>query len=81
MAKSVRIDRQLESCRQQIAKVSGLTKSKVIQNAMAKRCDQMPKPSLADSLAPFIGRVKSAGGRARHTGTAFRQALGKKKTS
>jgi hypothetical protein len=81
MAKSVRIDRRLESCRQQTVKVSGLTKSKVIQDAMAKRRGQTPKPSLARSLAPFIARVKSAGGHARRTGLAFRRALGKKKPS
>jgi predicted DNA-binding protein len=81
MAKSVRFDRELESRLEEAAKALGLTQSELIRDAITKRCEQVLRPSLAKSLAPFIGRVKSAGGRARHTGAAFRRALGKKKTS
>jgi len=81
MAKSVRFDRELESRLEEAAKASGLTQSELIREAIAKKCEQLLRPSLAVSLAPFIGRVKSTGGRARHTGLAFRRALGKKKPS
>ena len=81
MAKSVRFDRQLESRLEKAAKALGLTQSEFIREAIAERCDHALSPPLAESLAPFIGRVKSAGGRACHTGAAFRRALGKKKPS
>ena len=81
MAKSVRFDRQLESRLERAAKALGLTQSEFIRDAIAKRCDHALRPPLAKSLAPFIGRVKSAGGRARHTGAAFRRTLSKKRAS
>jgi predicted DNA-binding protein len=80
MAKSVRFDSQLESRLERAARALGVSQSELIREAIAKRCEELLRPSLAKSLAPFIGRIKSSGGRARHTGVAFRRALTKKRT-
>jgi len=75
MAKSVRFDRQLETMLEEAAEALGVSQSKLIREAIAEKCREVLRPPLSQSLAPFIGRVKSKGGRARDTGAAFKRAL------
>ena len=79
MAKSVRFDRKLESLLEDAARELGISQSQLIRDAITKKCQEVLRPSLAEGLGPFIGRIKSAGGRARHTGVAFRRTLEKKR--
>ena len=75
MAKSVRFDRQLESMLEEAARTLGVSQSELIREAIAAKCRDVLRPPLSQSLAPFIGRIKSKGGRARNSGAAFRRAL------
>lgn len=80
MAKSVRFDRQLESLLEEAAQTLGVSQSKLIRAAIAEKCREVLRPPLFQSLVPFIGRIKSRGGRARNSGAAFKRALvGRKK--
>ncbi|MBI2180061.1 MAG: ribbon-helix-helix domain-containing protein [Deltaproteobacteria bacterium] len=75
MAKSVRFDRQLETMLEEAADALGVSQSKLIREAIAEKCREVLRPPLSQSLAPVIGRIQSKGGRARHTGVAFKRAL------
>jgi len=75
MAKSVRFDRQLETMLEEAAEALGVSQSKLIREAIAEKCREVLRPPLSQSLVPFIGRIKSKGGRARNTGVAFKRAL------
>jgi hypothetical protein len=79
MAKSVRFDRELESLLEEAARALGTSQSKLIREAIAEKCREVLRPPLVESLAPFIGRIKSKGGRARNTGVVFKSALAEKK--
>ena len=78
--KNVQFDPQLESRLERAARTLGISPSALIQEAVAKRCAEVLGPSLAERLAPFIGRIQSSGGRARHTGAGFRRVLAQKRT-
>ena len=80
VAKSVRFDRHLESLLEEAAQTLGVSQSELIREAIAEKCRQVLRPPLFQSLAPFIGRIKSRGGRARNSGTAFKHVLLEKKT-
>jgi hypothetical protein len=79
MVKNVQFDPQLEARLERAAQTLGISQSELIQEAVAKRCEEVLGPSLTERLAPFIGRIQSSGGRARHTGAAFRRILAKKR--
>mgnify|MGYP001286464966 FL=1 len=79
VAKSVRFNHELESLLEEAAQVLGVSQSKLIREAIAEKCREVLRPPLSQSLAPFIGRVKSKGGRARNSGVAFKHALAEKK--
>lgn len=78
MTKSVRFDPSLESALERTCRALGVSQSEFIREAVAKRCEEVSGPSLAERLAPIIGRIQTSGGRARHTGAAFRRALARK---
>lgn len=80
MAKSVRFDHHLESLLEEAAQTLGVSQSELIRKAITEKCREVLRPPLFQSLAPFIGRVKSRGGRARSAGAAFKRALLEKKT-
>ncbi|MBI4526700.1 MAG: ribbon-helix-helix protein, CopG family [Deltaproteobacteria bacterium] len=80
MAKSVRFDRKLESLLEEAAQLLGVSQSELIREAITEKCREVLRPPLFQSLAPFIGRIKSRGGRARSAGVAFKRALLEKKT-
>ena len=73
MTKSVRFDPALEARLEQAARALGVSQSELIRDAVAKRCEEVLQPSLAERLRPIVGRIKSSGGRARDTGKAFRR--------
>ena len=75
MAKSVRFSHEQEALLEQAARALGVSQSKLIREAIDEKCRGVLRPPLAQSLAPLIGRIKSSGGRARKTGTAFKRAL------
>ena len=77
--KSVRLEPKLQSRLERAARALSTTQSKFIRDALERRCDEVLGESLAERLAPVVGIVKSAGGRAAHTGKAFRKALARRK--
>jgi hypothetical protein len=79
MAKSVRFDHQLESLLVEASRNLGISQSKLIRQAIAEKCRDVLRPPLAETLAPFIGRIKSEGGRTRKSGAAFKRVLAGKK--
>ena len=79
MSKSVRFSHEQEALLEQAARMLGVSQSKLIRAAIDEKCREVLRPPLAQSLAPFIGRIKSAGGSARRTGSAFKKALRERK--
>jgi hypothetical protein len=55
-----------------------MSQSEFLRDALARRCDEILGDSLGERLAPVVGIVKSSGGRATHTGKAFRTALARR---
>lgn len=79
IAKRIRITHELGFLLKQAAQVSGISQSRFIREAIVEKCRKVLRPRLSEGLAPFIGRIKSNGGRARKTGIAFERALLEKK--
>jgi hypothetical protein len=77
--KSVRLDEELETRLERAARALAMTQSDFLREALARRCDEVLGGSLRERLAPVIGIVNSSGGRAAHTGAAFRAALGRRR--
>ena len=75
MSKSVRFSHEQETLLEQAARALGVSQSKLIRQAIDEKCRDILRPPLSESLAPFLGRIKSSGGRARKTGAAFKRAL------
>jgi phage-related protein len=73
--KSVRLDDDLEAKLHRAARTLAMSQSDFIRDALARRCDEVLGGSLKEHLAPVIGIVNSSGGRAAHSGEAFRAAL------
>ena len=80
--KSVRLDADLADKLERAARARSMSQSEFIREALARRCEEVLGGSLAERLAPVIGIVQSAGGgRAAHTGAAFRTLLKRKRPS
>ena len=77
--KSVRLEAELQTRLERAARAASATQSEFIRDALARRCDEVLGESLAERLAPVVGTVHSAGGRAADTGKAFRKLLDRKK--
>jgi predicted DNA-binding protein len=75
MARSVRFNQELESLLEEAARALGVSQSTLIREAIAEKCREVLRPPLSQSLAPFIGRIKSKGSRARNSGAAFQRVL------
>lgn len=75
MAKSVRLTKAMEADLERASQALGISQSQLVREAVARRCDEVLGATLAQRLAPVVGSIKSAGGRARRTGDAFRRAL------
>jgi predicted transcriptional regulator len=76
--KSVRLDDELEGKLERAACALGMSQSEFLRDALARRCDEVLGGSLRERLAAVVGIVNSSGGRAAHSGKAFRTALARR---
>ena len=72
--RSVRLESALESRLEEAARITGQPVSKIIREAVKKRCDEVLGDSLDQRLADVVG-VVSAGGNSRKTGKDFAKLL------
>jgi hypothetical protein len=79
MAKSVRLDPELEALLERASRALDVSQSELIREALLRRCQEVLGPSLSERLQPVIGLIESSGGRASDTGAAFRQILARKR--
>ena len=79
--KSVRLDPSLEEKLERAARALATSESEFIRDALVRRCEEVLGSSLAERLAPVVGIVNSAGGRAARSGAAFRAALARRRRS
>jgi hypothetical protein len=77
--KSVRLDDNLQAKLKRAAQALAMTQSEFLRDALARRCDEVLGDSLEQRLAPVVGIVNSSGGRAAHSGVAFRAAMARKR--
>jgi hypothetical protein len=77
--RSVRLDPCLELKLARAARAVAQSQSEFIREALARRCAEVLGESLAERLAPVVGIVKSSGGRAGRTGTAFKETLARRR--
>lgn len=75
MAKSARLDPELQDQLERAAKTLGVSQSELIREAIAERCRRVLGDTLADRVAGVVGAVSSDGGRAENTGKAFGKSL------
>jgi predicted transcriptional regulator len=75
MARSFRVDPNLEARLREVAARENLPVSAVVREAIAKHCDEVLGQNTKDQLADVIGVIHSEGGRADRTGEAFTAAL------
>jgi hypothetical protein len=78
--KSVRLGPELEKKLERAARALATSQSEFIRDALTRRCDEVLGSSLAESLRAVIGIVNSSGGRAAHTGKAFRATLARRRS-
>src|SRR6266478_2572952 len=77
--KSVRLDGNLEAKLERAARALAMSQSEFLRDALARCCDEVLDGSLDQRLAPVIGTIKSSGGRATHSGSAFRASLARRR--
>ncbi len=77
--RSVRLDEALEARLEEAANVSGRPVSDIIRQAIEERCEAILGQRLSHRLRDVTGIVRSRGGRARRTGSAFRESLERKR--
>jgi Ribbon-helix-helix protein, copG family len=77
--KSVRLGDDLEAKLERAARALAMSQSAFLRDALIRRCEEVLGDSLAQSLAPVVGIVNSSGGRAAHSGAAFRAVLARRR--
>ena len=77
--KSVRLDDNLEAKLERAARALAMSQSEFLRDALTRRCDEVLGNGLAQRLAPVVGIISSSGGRAAHTGRAFRATLARRR--
>lgn len=75
--KSVRLDSEVEKQLERAAKISGVSESEFIREAIRRQADHVLGNSLEERLADVVGTVKSEGGRARRAHDRFLELLKK----
>jgi hypothetical protein len=75
--RSVRLDPELDERVRRAAAAEGATVSEFLRAAAAERCDRTLATNAAEQLGDVIGVVNGGGGRARATGKAFADLIGK----
>lgn len=76
--RSVRLDHELDARLEETARVTGEPVSKIIREAVRRRCDEVLGGRLDRRLADVVGMV-SVGGSSRKTGRKFTDLLALKK--
>jgi predicted transcriptional regulator len=77
--KSVRLDDNLEAKLERAARALAISQSEFLRDALARRCAEVLGDSLEQRLASVVGIVNSSGGRAAHSGKAFRTSLARRR--
>ncbi len=75
MAKSFRLDPELERRLEQAAARQGVPASVLIRDAVRRRCDEVLGGTLLDDLGDIVGSVDIGGDQSRRTGQAFSDLL------
>ena len=80
MAKSFRLDPDLERRLDQAAAREGVPASALIRDAVRRRCDEVLGGTLLDELGEIVGAVDVGGVQSSRTGDAFAELLRKRRT-
>jgi len=75
VAKSFRLDPDLERRLEQAAARQGVPASVLIRDAVRRRCDELLDGTLLDELGAIVGSVEIGGDQSRRTGEAFSALL------
>jgi hypothetical protein len=75
MAKSFRLDPELEQRLEAAAAREGVPASALIREAVRRRCDDVLGATLLDELGDTVGAVEIGGVRSRRTGRALTALL------
>ena len=75
MAKSFRLDPELERRLEQAAERQGVPASVLIRDAVRRRCDEVLGGSLLEDLGDLVGSVGDGGDESSPTGVAFTNLL------
>ncbi|MHC4080679.1 MAG: ribbon-helix-helix protein, CopG family [Planctomycetota bacterium] len=73
--RSVRLNEELEARLDEAARVTGLSVSELIRDAVRRRCDELLGERLGARLGDVTGAVASRGGHSRRTGRQFVESL------
>jgi Ribbon-helix-helix protein, copG family len=76
MAKSFRLDPDLERRLEQAAASEGVPASALIRDAVRRRCDEVLGGTLLRELGDIVGAIDVGGDQSRHTGQTFSELLG-----
>jgi predicted transcriptional regulator len=79
MAKSFRLDPDLERRLEQAAAREGVAASALIRDAVRRRCDEVLGGTLLNELGEIVGAIDVGGDRSRRTGEAFAELLRKRR--
>jgi Ribbon-helix-helix protein, copG family len=80
MAKSFRLDPDLERRLEQAAAREGVPASVLIRDAVRRRCEEVLGGTLLGDLGDIVGTVEIGGDRSRRSGDAFTELLRKRRT-
>jgi hypothetical protein len=80
VAKSFRLDPELQRRLEQAAARQGIPVSTLIRDAVRRRCDEVLGGTLLAELGDTVGAVEIGGDRSRRTGRAFSQLLAQRHT-
>jgi Arc/MetJ-type ribon-helix-helix transcriptional regulator len=81
MAKSFRLDPELERRLGQAAEREGVPASELIREAVRRRCDEVLGRNLLSDLCDIVGAVEVGGDSSRRTGEAFTELIARKHRS
>ena len=77
--RSVRLDDETESRVRRAAEIEGVSVSEFLRRAASDRSERILSTDAADRLSDVVGAIRSHGGQARRTGSAFGDALVEKR--
>jgi predicted transcriptional regulator len=80
MAKSFRLDPDLERRLEEAAAREGVPASALIRDAVRRRCDEVLGGTLLAELGEIVGAIDVGGDQSRRTGEAFAGLLQKRRT-